>query len=270
MPPLPLLDRRRFLRGFGVTLALPTLPSIASATARSEDSPRRLVCIGNHLGYYHGNFFPKDQSLNSPTLKPLQSHWEDMTVFSHLDHGLKGGHGAVHGFLSGVKKEEAAGFPEKNVTLDQVAAEHVGSATRFSSLTTGLDKGTNLCWTRAGINIPPINNPAKLFQALFVDADEAGRGAERRRLMHRASVLDALRESAGALDKTLGREDRDKLDQYLTSVREVEQRLQMSQEWLDRPKPDSPIVEVLEEDRLHIDETELFFDLIALRAFPSC
>ncbi|MEO0448611.1 MAG: DUF1552 domain-containing protein [Verrucomicrobiota bacterium] len=246
MKTTPALDRRQFLRGMGVTLALPALPSMARAKDEAANGPRRLVCIGNHLGYYPGNFFPKDHTLNSSTLQPLREHWDEMTVFSHLDHRLNGGHGGVHGFLSGVKKEEAAGFPAKNITIDQVAAEHVGSATRFSSLTTGIDKGTNLCWTRAGVNIPPINNPAKLFQALFVDADQAGRNDERKRLMHRSSVLDALRESAGALNRTLNQTDRDKLDQYLTSVREVEQRLQMSQEWLDKPKPKAPIAAVLE------------------------
>lgn len=255
-------DRRQFLRAAGVTLALPALECLAGpATA---EAPRRLVCIGNHLGYYPGNFFPKDNTLDSPTLQPLRSHWDEMTVFSHLDHGLNGGHGGVHGFLSGVKKQEAAGFPEKNITLDQAAAEHVGSATRYGSLTTGLGEGTALCWTRSGVNIPPVNNPAKLFQALFVDSDQAGRAEERKRLMHRSSVLDALRESAGALNKTLNQTDRDKLDQYLTSVREVEQKLQMSHEWLDQPKPKSPIDEVLDEERMHIDEIALFYDLIAL------
>ena len=76
--------------------------------------------------------------------------------------------------------------------------------------------------------------------------------------------MDALRESAGALNRTLNVADRNKLDQYLTSVRDVEQRLQMSQEWLDRPKPQSPIEEVLDEERQHIDEVALFYDLMAL------
>ena len=94
--------------------------------------------------------------------------------------------------------------------------------------------------------------------------DKNDRATERKRLMHRSSVLDALRESAGALNKTLNQTDRGKLDQSLTSVREVEQQLQMSQEWLDRPKPKSPIEEVLDEERKHINEMALFYELIAL------
>jgi hypothetical protein len=82
--------------------------------------------------------------------------------------------------------------------------------------------------------------------------------------MHRSSVLDALRDSANALNRTLSAPDRDKLDQYLTSVRDVERRLLMSKEWIDRPKPQSPIDEVFDEERKHIDEVALLYDLMAL------
>ena len=108
------------------------------------------------------------------------------------------------------------------MTLDQAAAEHVGSASRYPSIVAGLHNGTDLSWTRSGVRIPPVNNPAKLFQALFVESDAATKQSERVRLMHRSSVLDALRESAGRMERKLNAADRDKLDQYLTSVREVE------------------------------------------------
>ena len=258
------VDRRQFLSGLGVTLALPWLESSAMAEA---PRPKRLVCVGNHLGFYPGNFFPKAAGKDyvaTSTLKPLEKHRDDLTVFSHLDHGLNGGHRAVQGFLNSIKKEEAAGFPLKNISLDQAAAEHVGSATRFPSVNTGIVNGTDMCWTRAGVHVPPVNNPAKLFRALFVNSPANERAAERLRLQHRGSVLDALRESADALNRTLNAADRNKLDQYLTSVRDVERRLQMSREWLDRPKPKSPIDEVLDEERQHIDEVALFYDLMAL------
>lgn len=261
------LNRRRFLQGTGIALSLPALESFAANTAADENSPRRLVCVGNHLGFYPGNFFPKEAGKDyvpTSTLKPLETHHDDLTVFSHLDHGLNGGHKAVQGFLTSIKKEEAAGFPEKNISLDQAAAEHVGSSTRFSSINTGIERGTDMCWNRAGVHVPPINNPAALFRGLFVNSPDSEREAERTRLKHRASVLDALRDSAGALNRTLNAADRDKLDQYLTSVRDVERRLQMSKEWLDRPKPNSPIHEVPNEERQHIDEVALFYDLMAL------
>jgi len=121
-----------------------------------------------------------------------------------------------------------------------------------------------MCWTRAGVHVPPINNPATLFRGLFVNSPPSAREGERTRLKHRSSVLDALRDSASALGRSLNAADRDKLDQYLTSVRDVERRLQMSKEWLDRPKPRSPIDEVLDEERQHIDEVALLYDLLAL------
>ena len=259
------IDRRKFLQGMGVTLALPWLESsMMAAPARIK----RLVCFGNHLGFYPEAFLPKNSGADfiiSPTLKHIEKHRKDFTVFSNLDDGTNGGHAGVHAFLSGgIRKEMAAGFPEKNISIDQVAAEHVGSATRFPSITAGIDSGTNMVWKRSGVSVPPINNPAQLFRALFVDQDNASRVMQRKVLLHRSSVLDALRESAKTLNGKLDASDRDKLDQYLTSVREVERRLQMSREWLDKPKPKSPIKTIGQAERQHIEEMPLLCDLLAL------
>ncbi len=268
MDKLTNLSRRRVLQGTGIALALPLMESqLSRAEEKLDANPRRLVCIGNHLGYYPGNFFPKDAGLDyqiSPTLQAVQRHRDDFTVFSNLDDGMTGGHNGVKAFLSGIRKDESSGFPDKNMTIDQVAAEHVGAATRFPSITAGLDNGTDLCWTRSGVRIPPVNNPARLFEALFVQSDAASIGKERTRLTHRASVLDALRESAGKLERQLSAADRQKLDQYLTSVRAVEKQLQMSQAWLDKPKPTSPIDPVVDQERMHIEEIPLFYDLLTL------
>lgn len=266
---LPFIDRRHFLRGLGMALALPAFESlnVGFVAAAPKTDPRRLICIGNHLGFWPGGFFPTAEGREyaiSKTLAPLQAHRGDFTVFSHLDHNAKGGHGAVHSFLTGVKKEESAGFPEKNISIDQVAAEHVGSATRYPSITAGLGEGTDMCWNRAGVRLPPVNNPARLFEALFVEPSAGAKASERERLSHRASVLDALRESAKQLGTNLDAADRGKLDQYLTSVRDVERRLQMSEAWLGKPKPKSPIDAIKDEERLQIEEIPLFMDLMTL------
>jgi len=268
-PSTPFIERRHFLRGLGMALALPAFESlhVGFAATAPKAAPRRLLCIGNHLGFWPEGFFPTTNGREftlSKTLAPLQAYRKDFTVFSHLDHDAKGGHGAVHSFLTGVKKEESAGFPEKNISIDQVAAEHVGSATRYPSITAGLAEGTDMCWNRAGVRIPPVNNPARLFDALFVEASAGAKVAERERLSHRASVLDALRESAKHLGGNLDAADRSKLDQYLTSVRDVERRLQMSEAWLGRPKPKSPIAAITDAERLQIEEMPLFLDLMAL------
>ncbi len=268
-PHTPVIDRRHFLRGLGMALALPAFESlnVGSAATTPSVTPRRLICIGNHLGFWPGGFFPtaagRDYAI-SQTLAPLQAHRGDFTVFSHLDHNSKGGHGAVHSFLSGVKKEESAGFPEKNISIDQVAAEHVGAATRYPSITAGIGEGTNMCWNRAGVNLSPVDNPARLFEALFVESNAGAKASERERLSNRASVLDALRESAKQLGGSLDAADRGKLDQYLTSVRDVERRLKMSEAWLGRAKPKSPIDPVKDEERMQIEEIPLFLDLMTL------
>ena len=265
----PTIDRRRFLQGAGLSLALPLLESgvprvFAAAPAQR---PRRILAIGNHLGFYPPAFFPKAAGadyVSSQTLKNIEKHRKNFTVFSNLDHDATGGHGGVNAFLTGIRKKESDGFSEKNVSLDQVAAEHSGSAARFPSITAGLAEGTDMCWTRTGVRIPPVNNPARLFQALFVQSAKAERDVERQRLGHRGSVLDALRESAKSLHGDLNSADRDKLDQYLTSVREVERRLQMSKDWLDKPKPKPSIKAIADEERMHIEEMPLFFDLLTL------
>lgn len=263
------LNRRNVLRGLGITIALPALESLNTGITRAEEEaqPKRLVCMGNHLGFYPGYFFPTNEGVDyemSATLKPLEKHRKDFTVFSNLDHDVNGGHAAVHSFLSGVKKTEASGFGSKNMTLDQAAAEFVGSSARYPSIVAGLGGGTNMCWTRSGVCIPPVNNPATLFKALFVNSDQATIESERVRLLHRSSVLDALRESATTLNGDLNAVDRDKLDQYLTSVREVEKNLQMSKEWLDRPKPKSPGDAVEDQERMHIEEMPLMLKLLTL------
>ena len=265
------LDRRNLLRGTGVALSLPLLESrrgvAAGGDAQHDARPRRLACIGTHLGFWPDGFFPattgKDYEM-SLTLKGIEKHRREFTVFSNLDHGISGGHSAVHSFLSGVKKTEASGFDAKNMTIDQAAAEFVGSASRFPSIVAGIGEGTDLSWTRAGVRVPPINNPGKLFQALFVESDKRPMKTQRVRLMHRESVLDALRESANSLRGSLNAADRNKLDQFLTSVREVEKQLQMSKEWLDRPKPKSPIDQVDERERKHIEEMPLMYELLTL------
>ena len=252
-----------------MSLALPSFESLKAGFPASapKTDPRRLICIGNHLGFWPDGFFPIAEGPGytlSQTLAPLREYRADFTVFSHLDHGVNGGHGAVHSFLTGVKKEESAGFPEKNISIDQVAAEHVGAATRYPSITAGIGGGTEMCWNRAGVRLPPVDNPARLFEAMFIEPRESTKASERERLSHRVSMLDALRESAKQFGGQLDAADRGKLDQYLTSVRDVERRLQMSDAWLGKPKPKSPIDTVQDEEREQIEEIPLFMDLMTL------
>lgn len=172
------IARRTFLKAAGVSIALPALESLSRFASAAETAapPWRMVCIGNEFGMYPEAFWPKqfgsDYEL-SPLLQPLAAHRSQFTLFSHLDHGLKEGHFAVHAYLTGVKAVEAKGTPDGGISLDQRAAEFVGSRTRFPSLTIGsedgLHGGCQMSWTRGGTRIPPIPGPRELFRLLFVE-----------------------------------------------------------------------------------------------------
>ena len=162
------IDRRSFLKAAGVCIALPVMESLprASWAAEARTPPRRMVCVGNEFGMYPGAFWPEKAGADYETttlLKPLESFRRDFTVFSHLDHGLKGGHYAIHAFLTGVKAVEAKGMADGGISLDQRAAEFVGSQARFPSLAIGSEGGLNggcqMSWTRSGTRIPP--SPAR-------------------------------------------------------------------------------------------------------------
>jgi hypothetical protein len=203
-----------------------------------------MVCIGNEFGMYPGAFWPKKVGPDfetTPLLKPLEKHRKDYTLFSHLDHGLKGGHFTVHTFLTGVKSTDAKGMPEGGISLDQRAAEFVGSRTRFPSLTigsaSGLHGGCQMSWTRTGTRIPPIPGPRELFRALFVDDDSTTKKKAADRILLQGSILDAVLGDANALKKRLGKDDVQKLDEYFAVVRDVETKLDLDRHWQKIPKP---------------------------------
>ncbi|MCA9061945.1 MAG: DUF1552 domain-containing protein [Planctomycetaceae bacterium] len=238
-------NRRTFLRGAGVCVALPALEaSLLASRAESASELRRMVCIGNEFGMFPGAFWPDSTGSQyevTPLLKPLESHRRDFTVFSHLDHDQKGGHFAVHTFLTGVKSTDARGFPEGGMSVDQRAAEHVGSQTRFPSLTIGSEDGLHggcmMSWTRTGTRIPPIPGPRELYNALFVDDSPEARMAARDRIALRESVLDVVHDDAESLKRRVSREDQRKLDEYFDSIRDVENKLSLDRRWQDIPKP---------------------------------
>jgi hypothetical protein len=237
-------DRRSFLKAAGVSIALPALPSLPTTAAAKENSrpPRRLVCIGNEFGMYPGEFWPEGTDYESKALlKPLAAHRERFTLFSHLDHGHKGGHFAVHTFLTGVKSAEAKALPDGGISLDQRAAEHVGSQTRFPSLTIGSEDGLHggcmMSWTRTGTRIPPIPGPRQLFEMLFVDESGEAKKQMADRIALQGSILDAVAGDARSLEKRLNKNDSRKLEEYLSSVRDVELKLDLDKHWQRIAKP---------------------------------
>jgi hypothetical protein len=167
------ISRRRFLlKSLAGTLAIPVLPSLANAANGTRNvvdvapgagvSARRFVAIGNLLGFQRKHLFPETAGKDfeaTQLLEPLDPIRDQLTIYRGLNHGLKGGHFAVHTFPSGVLHHEAKNRPDGNVTVDQFIADEIGNETRFASLTVGCEggihSGCQMAWTRSGIRVPP-------------------------------------------------------------------------------------------------------------------
>jgi hypothetical protein len=263
--------RRSFLKAAGICIALPALESLPRVLSAGETGkpPRRMVCIGNEFGMYPGAFWPEKAGADyesTTLLKPLDPFRKDLTLFSHLDHGLKGGHFAVHTFLTGVKAVEAKGMPEGGMSLDQRAAEFVGSQTRFPSLAIGSEDGLHggcmMSWTRTGTRIPPIPGPRELFRMLFVEEGSEAKQKAADRIALQGSILDAVQGDANSLGRRLNKPDSRKLDEYLASVRDVETKLELDRRWQQIPKPK---VEIKEPENQGLTrDLPAIYDLIAL------
>jgi uncharacterized protein DUF1552 len=238
------MNRRTFLRGAGVAMGLPLLDAmIPPAWARAKPPvARRMIAISPNLGILPQFFFPekagRDYAL-SPYLEILKDFRQEMTVFSGVSHPqCDGGHQADTAFLTAATHPGAGGF-RSTVSLDQVMAEHVGDATRLPTLNLGVghENSRSLSWTRSGVMIPVEKNPTKVYQRLFVQgtAKEIERRMEELRVGR--SLLDSVSDRAKSLGRDLGPADRERMDQYLSSVRELEQRLQAAETWEQKPKP---------------------------------
>lgn len=276
------INRRFFLRAAGVSIALPLLESLGARVFAQNSAvgtlpgkapgaarPMRMVCIGNLLGFYPPAFFPTKPGADYElpvSIEALKPHQKDFTLYSGLDHGVKGGHFAMSSFLSGVRTADAKGMPEGNITVDQRAAETVGGAARFSSLALGSESGIHggclMSWTRSGTRVPPISTPRELFRKLFVSEDAADLAASLDRFDLKGSILDAVQGDAKSLERHLGQRDKEKLDEYFTSVRDVEKQIELRRKWAHVPKPDPKMQEPKNKD--FVSDLPVMYDLIAL------
>jgi hypothetical protein len=276
---LQFTSRQLVLKSLGTSLVLPWLPSIQAKEAQKTNSSthsqnhqkglKRFVAIGNLLGFQQKSFFPKTPGKNyesTTLLKPLEANRQHMTVYQGLDHGVKGGHFAVHTFLSGVLNHQAQEMPDGNVSLDQFIAEAIGTQTRFPSLTVGSEGGIHggcqIAWTRSGIRVPPITEPSKLFDKLFINETPERQKQTVRQNRLQGSILDAISKDAKRLSKVVNSEDRNKLDEYFTSIRDVEKRLAMRKRWTKEPKPNAPFEKPA--DYNTVENLPMLYELIAL------
>ena len=196
----------------------------------------------------------------------MQAQRERFTVYRGLDHGLRGGHFAVHTFLSGVLHHESRDRHDGNITLDQYLADRIGGDTRFPSLTVGSEGGIHggcqLSWTRSGVRVPPITGPAELFDRLFVSDNAAEQARKIRETQLQTSILDSVSGEAAALSKRVNAEDRNKLDEYLSSLRDVEKKLESRKLWTDKQKPEAPFDKPA--DTNTVEDLPMLYELIAL------
>ncbi len=261
------LSRRTFLRGSGITLALPWLETFASANPAANPRPKRFVSIYHPDGvgvplredpawkdwswFPHGGKGEKDFELTKvlDVLEPLRG---DVTIYSGLSHPAVRrvhGHSNADQYLTGADTKGHG--PYKNsISLDQLYAEHVGDATRHASLVISTNGGIGgprgaqtQSFNREGRPIPAMNKPKQIFDMLFVaDGNEAAG-----RLSRSKSALDLLLEDTRSLGRKLSKRDQDTLQQYLDSVRETEVKLTKARHWLDPPLPD------IESSNLHLE-----------------
>lgn len=236
------LNRRHFLKAAGVSLALPNFDIYTAARAATAGpSRKRMVCICAPLGLHPDYFIPKEAGKDyalTPYLETIKEYRDDFTVISGLCHaGVSPGfaHQAEATFLTGIPGAGRPGF-RNGISLDQFAAEKIGVHTRFPTLTLSCS-GLGISWTRTGAQVPAYDSPSRVFAKMFL----AGRADEVevqiRRLRDNRSILDDVGGQAMSLRSKLSSDDRRKLEEYLTSVRELEQRLVIDEAWSQKPKP---------------------------------
>ena len=279
------LTRRTVLKGAGATLALPMLESMFSSRANGAEGeiPARMCVCHFGIGMNVREFFPEESGPDCELpriLKPLERHRSDMTVLSGtmLEHG--GGHTGDYTFLTGAEGYTSSGITN-SISADQIVAERVGKGTRFPSLQMSIKRGTGygnqglatLSWNQNGIPLAAENDPSLIFAKLF-KVDNRREAARRKDGFRRqGSILDYVRGQAKQMEKSVSSNDRVKLDEYFTSVREIESQLQRNIDWSTRPKP-SPKADDLGDygrsmttnsrDFDYATYAKLMFDLIAI------
>jgi hypothetical protein len=266
------LSRRAFLRGAGVAVALPFLEGMTPAFACHQAKiPRRIVAVETNMGILPQFFFPEQPGKDyaaPPYLERLAAHRKNMTVFSGVSlPGVTGGHAAEKCFLTGTPHPERGGF-RNGVSLDQFAAEQMGGETRYPSLSLAMtsEGGQTLSFTRSGAAISAERSSKKLFQKLFVQGKPEEVDASVEALRQGRSMLDFVGDQAKRLNGSLTAADQQRLEQYFSSIRDLEKRLQSSESWEHKPKPKIAATAPadIDDPREFVRKTRLMFDVIRL------
>lgn len=274
------MNRRSLLRAAGVAIALPFLSPMRLLAADGKPVPvnsvaasgRRMVAICSNLGWHPPSFWPTTlgkEYVPSEYLALLQDLRDDFTVISGLSHpDVRGGHEVGQSFLTGAPWRQ----PFRNsISLDQVLAGQLLGVTRepYLNLTTDI-KGRShmmggLSFTASGVGLPANGKPSEVFARLFLDGGN-GAKAQQARIARGHSVLDAVNDQAKRLRAAVGGGDRDKLDEYFGSIRDLEEKLTAAEAWTQKPKPAVPVKQPVDvtEQPLFMDRIAQMYDLIHL------
>ena len=234
------ISRRTMLRASGVALGLPFLDAMAPPARAGAAAPmRRMVAINIGLGLHVPNFVPEATGRGyamTPYLKVIEDFRKNFTVFSGTAHpAVDGGHLTDKSFLTAAPHPTSASF-KNTISLDQLAAQHVGLETRFGFLALSL-AGRGLSWSRSGVQIPSETRPSRVFARLFLEGKPQEKKRQLQRLKDGQSVLDTIQGKVRDMKRRLGPNDRTKIDEYSGAVRETEKRLVKAEAWEHRPKP---------------------------------
>jgi hypothetical protein len=258
-------------------MALPLLEAMTPAFARAATTtpaPRRFFGICNNLGHLPDKFFPAQDSTGagyqlSTYLEHLSDHRDDFTVFSGVMHpDVDAGHPADNCFLTAAPHPGNGGF-RNTISLDQFAAERLGNQTRFPSLTLGVNVSQgqrSLSWTRGGVLIPSEEKASAVFQRMFITGTKDEVAAQTRRLALGQSIMDTVADQTRSLERNIGPTDRARLDQYMTGVRDLEQRLASASEWEQKPKPvvNEPAPVDPPDSKAYMEKVRLMYDMARL------
>ncbi|MCH2125295.1 MAG: DUF1552 domain-containing protein [Pirellulaceae bacterium] len=282
------LNRRSVLQGVaGATLALPVLDAMGKEVA--EQTPRRFCALYTANGMSlprseHGidewSWFPRAEENGSfvfgKSTEPLSPFRQQLSFLGGLYHenGTKADpHVCSDMWLTGANLRNPKPGTYNSVALDQIVALHTKQFCRQPSLVLSIDAGTGflsrtgtISYSLEGKPIPAENNPRRIFDRLF-RTDRASLETQRDELKRRIKLVDAVLESARSLNNKLGKSDREKMDQYLTSLSEVESRLITSEKWIDIPLKEQDYSHLNLDAHSEGDPAEYYrnmFDLIAL------
>ena len=239
-----LISRRAALKASGIAIALPLLESMKPAIGQEQVAPpKRMVLICNALGLHSPSLFPKTSGTdygNTEYLELLKEHRNDFTLFSGLSHPDQNGkepHDTEMTFLTAAINPGLGGF-KNSISVDQVAAMHLGHATRFPSIALGSNTQESQSYNSNGVMLPADYRPSRLFAKLFMAGSPEEQRRQRMRLANGRSILDAVGDQTKALNGRVSGGDRKQLGEYFAAIRAAEKELAASDAWLDRPKPE--------------------------------